>query len=156
MESQSITPTPYPCGSSTHELEMSSDQCKDDCTRTYHLYIPCTANATSPEIGILPLVYAIHCFGCDASVMRKWETIAQIFNFMLVRPEGVKRSWNSKYCCGYALKNNLNDVGSRCFLCEINIPLSPSELSLKLVWLPQLSVWPAVASGGTKMPPLIS
>ena len=111
MESQPVTPTPYPCGSSTHEMEMSSDQCQDDCTRTYHLYIPCAANATSPEIGILPLVYAIHCFGCDASVMRKWETIAQTFNFMLVRPEGVNHSWNSKYCCGYALEKKLNDVG---------------------------------------------
>jgi len=43
--------------------------------------------------------------------MKKWETIAQTFNFMLVRPEGVNRSWNSKYCCGYALEKNLNDVG---------------------------------------------
>jgi len=94
---------------------MSSDECQDDCTRTFHLYWPCSKNSPSsalapPDAGVLPLVYAIHCFGCDASAMKKWERIAEAFNFVLVRPEGINKSWNSRYCCGYALEKKLNDT----------------------------------------------
>jgi len=42
--------------------------------------------------------------------MEKFEEVAKEFNFVLVRPEGVDKSWNAKYCCGYALEQKLDDV----------------------------------------------
>lgn len=139
----------YPCGSSTHEIDMicsnkndAKNEQDEHCTRTYHLYVPCTTSTSTGtnrastsksatastknssysaaaahlpqpdiDIGFLPVIYALHCYGGDASAMKKWESIAQQFNFILVRPEGIQQSWNAKYCCGYALENNLNDSG---------------------------------------------
>jgi len=99
------------CGSSTHQLEMNPEECAIDCNRTYHLYVPTRLCESTKEIGALPILFAVHCFGCDASAMIKWEKVAENFNFILVRPEGIRSSWNSRYCCGYALENKLNDVG---------------------------------------------
>jgi hypothetical protein len=141
---QSLSVTPYPCGSSRHEIEVigcnedilkekedhheqhhqrnknneyssfsPSPSC-DVVKRTYYVYVPCSATSmvtnSSPlplEVGYLPLVYALHGYTGDASSMKKWENIAQKFNFILVRPEGVNRSWNARYCCGYALENDI-------------------------------------------------
>lgn len=110
----SLQPPELKCGSSMHELEMSPEECSMDCTRTYHLYIPtqlCVSNSSTQDIGSLPLVFAVHCLGCTADSMIKWDQIAEEFNFILVRPEGKGSSWNARYCCGYALKNKLDDVG---------------------------------------------
>ena len=143
---QSLSVTPYPCGSSRHEIEaigcnedilkekedhheqhhqrnknneyssFSPSPSCDVVKRTYYVYVPCSATSmvtnSSPlplEVGYLPLVYALHGYTGDASSMKKWENIAQKFNFILVRPEGVNRSWNARYCCGYALENDIND-----------------------------------------------
>ena len=110
------------CGSSTYTLQMDPETCtrEADCNRTYHLYIPdslcdepssSSGSSATNSIGTLPLVFAAHCFGCEASAMVKFEEIAQEFNFVLVRPEGVESSWNAKYCCGYALDRKLDDTG---------------------------------------------
>ncbi len=116
-----IEPLQKFCGTSKHQIQMDQDSCgnrEEDCNRTFHLYIPehlCDNgdSDTKPEakIGTLPLVFAVHCFGCNANAMVKFETVAKDFNFVLVRPEGVESSWNAKYCCGYALDRKLNDAG---------------------------------------------
>ena len=69
-----------------------------------------SSSSSSTKFGSLPLVFAVHCLGCHASAMVKFEEIATEFNFILVRPEGVEQSWNGKYCCGYALDRKLDDV----------------------------------------------
>jgi len=113
----SAEPIELKCGSSIHTVQMDPETCirEEDCNRTYHLYIPdslCNAGPESlKEVGTLPLVFAVHCFGCQASAMENFVQAAQHFNFLLVRPEGVQSSWNAKYCCGYALDRNLDDVG---------------------------------------------
>ena len=33
------------------------------------------------------------------------------YNAILVVPEGIQHSWNARYCCGYALSNNVDDIG---------------------------------------------
>lgn len=117
--SKSIKPT---CGTSSYTLSMPSDSCPVDdpksCTRDFHVFIPSLAcqsttnsTKTEPEIGTLPLVFAVHCFGCNAEAMINFENVAENFNFVLVRPEGIKNSWNSRYCCGYSLENDIDDIG---------------------------------------------
>jgi len=95
--------------------------------RTYHLYIPpslCSGtdgdddeasspNANNPIIAsdTVPLVLALHCYGGTARTMMHLTKIADEYSFVMVIPEGMSSSWNSKYCCGYALDNDIDDVG---------------------------------------------
>ena len=87
-----------------------------DCERSYALYIPTSicnninANGDDYTGGIIPLVFAMHCLGCPGTVMEHWQQIGEEYNFVVVIPEGIQHSWNAKYCCGYALRKQLNDV----------------------------------------------
>jgi len=121
------------CGTSTHHVQLDPDTCNNnddddddddeaDCNRTYELYIPerlCDDDSNDDDhtisaadkFGSIPLVFAVHCYGCDASAMVKFEEIAKEFNFILVRPTGIKSSWNARYCCGFALDRKIDDVG---------------------------------------------
>ena len=56
------------------------------------------------RIGIrkLPLVFALHSWHRNADLFSFWEDLAQEFNFVLVRPEGVFGSWNAQVCCSRA------------------------------------------------------
>jgi poly(3-hydroxybutyrate) depolymerase len=123
------------CGTTTRYIRsLKDDDCDDrddnnnkaeECNRKYELYIPeilCDDNVNDNDndntsyYGSLPLVFAVHCLGCQAAAMEHFEDIAKKYNFILVRPEGIKQSWNAKYCCGYALNENIDDVG---FLTQI-------------------------------------
>ena len=133
------------CGTTTRYVRSSlnDDDCdnRDDnnnkaeeCNRKYELYIPeilCDDNDnvnTSYYYGSLPLVFAVHCLGCQAAAMEHFEDIAKKYNFILVRPEGIQKSWNAKYCCGYALSENIDDVG---FLTQIIEDLEESFSFIK-------------------------
>ncbi len=126
---RSSFPVKIECGSSTSQvLQMPPGSCMEaSCEREYYLYIPTkvcssisgissdkSSNVIGPEdttVGLLPLVFAVHCLGCTANAMVKFEEVAERFQFILVRPVGIARSWNAKYCCGKALKDNVDDVG---------------------------------------------
>ena len=100
------------CGESTHR-SISLPDCHDNhCERTFVQYIPSLAchNTTS---GVLPLVFVVHCLGCNSGTMMHWIDVAEAYGFMLVIPEGIHSSFNAlqSSCCGYALENNLDDVG---------------------------------------------
>jgi len=133
----SYLPLEKSCGTSTRYIRSLNDDCdRDDnnnsnnnkaeeCNRKYELYIPeilCddndngNVNVNTSYYGSIPLVFAVHCLGCQASAMEHFEDIAKKYNFILVRPEGIKKSWNAKYCCGYALSEGIDDVG---FLTQI-------------------------------------
>ena len=114
--------------------DLHSSDCReanpDDCNRSYLLYIPniiCDKQSSSAAGGdiqptTLPLVFAIHCFGCSATIMyNSFAQHANEHNVVLVAPEGIKNSWNARDCCGYALDNQLDDVG---FLSNIQSSLS--------------------------------
>ena len=59
----------------------------------------------------LPLVCGIHCYGCTATTIDVFAQYTDTLNLALVLPEGIQSSFNGKYCCGYALENNIDDVG---------------------------------------------
>jgi poly(3-hydroxybutyrate) depolymerase len=99
------------CGESiSRSLTMTGECIDNDCERTFHLYIP-NSLCANDQADILPLVFAIHCLGCTGSTMMHWIDEAEKFNFVLVIPEGIQGSWNARYCCGYSLEKNVNDVG---------------------------------------------
>ena len=60
---------------------------------------------------VLPLVLALHCFGCQGSQMMHFSEVAEAYSFVLAIPEGIQNSWNAKHCCGYSLRNNIDDLG---------------------------------------------
>lgn len=113
--------------------DITISDCKeanpDDCSRSYLLHLPSiicneqnNSNAGDNLPTTLPLVFAIHCFGCSAMTMyTPFAQHANEHNLVLVAPEGVKNSWNARDCCGYALDNQLDDVG---FLSSIKSALS--------------------------------
>jgi hypothetical protein len=120
----------------------------DDCHRTFHVFLPsivCSdeglarrglvevdrGNMSSLDniesssyldaIGTLPLVFGIHCYGCTVASISIFVEHANSHNMVLVLPEGLHSSFNARHCCGYALENDIDDVG---FLELIQLMLS--------------------------------
>lgn len=120
--------------------EIDIPDCKEanpgDCRRAYHLYLPSiicggdneqrrlrraeeNGNEERPpgkamsieSVGTLPLVFSVHCLGCTADSMTAFVEHANYHNAVLVIPEGLHGSFNAPPCCGYALKNEIDDVG---------------------------------------------
>lgn len=83
--------------------------------RTYLLHLPPSYNPATP----MPLIIAMHGgFGSGPQLedQSQLSTKADTAGFIIVYPEGVKstlgiRTWNAGGCCGYAVDNNINDVG---------------------------------------------
>jgi poly(3-hydroxybutyrate) depolymerase len=63
------------------------------------------------SVGTLPLVFGIHCFGCSPSNLDVFLEHADARHAVLVMPHGLKRSFNARHCCGYALEHGVDDVG---------------------------------------------
>jgi polyhydroxybutyrate depolymerase len=62
----------------------------------------------------VPLVVMLHGgFGTGAQAERSygWDAAADRHGFVVVYPDGVRRSWNAGSCCGAALRNSVDDVG---------------------------------------------
>ena len=108
--------------------DITISECKennlDDCNRSYYEIFPtalCEEQLLLQMPTTLPLVFAIHCFGCSATTMFSLIQYADEHNLVLIVPEGVNHSWNARYCCGYALDNKLDDIG---FIAKIQSRLS--------------------------------
>ena len=64
------------------------------------------------HIITLPMMIAIHCFGCMAdNEMSKWKSFAEEFTFILIAPQGIESSWNADECCGQAKEEHVDDIG---------------------------------------------
>ena len=79
--------------------------------REYYVYVPPQASA-KPR----PLVVVLHGgAGKPESAMRMsgFSQLAAKENFLVAYPAGVGRipTWNAGTCCGYAQRNNIDDVG---------------------------------------------
>jgi polyhydroxybutyrate depolymerase len=85
-------------------------------TRTYTIHLP---RGISDERAF-PLVIMLHGGAGNsehAARMSGFSTLADQENFIVVYPDGTGRlgevllTWNAGNCCGYALDNNIDDVG---------------------------------------------
>ncbi len=83
--------------------------------RTYLLHIPPQVQAEKP----LPLVLVFHGGGGRAQGQKEWagfDAIADREGFLVVYPDGTglfsRRllTWNAGSCCGYAMRNKVDDV----------------------------------------------
>lgn len=88
-----------------------------DRTRTYILHVPPGYNPDQP----MPLVLVLHGAGSNAERMVDMTGMsdkADEAGFLVVYPNGtgllndqLLLTWNAGFCCGYALDNNVDDVG---------------------------------------------
>ena len=83
---------------------------------TYILHIPSSYNGSQP----VPLVFDFHGgLGNASSQMRtsNFESLADEKDFIIIYPNGTGLlgdkllTWNGGTCCGYAVKNSIDDVG---------------------------------------------
>jgi polyhydroxybutyrate depolymerase len=99
---------PLPSGASSQRLVV------DGLERSYRAYRP--PDLTDPA----PLVLVLHGGGgsaAQAEVTFGWTELAQREGFVVVHPEGVRRTWNTDGgCCGRAAAQDVDDVA---FLTEV-------------------------------------
>jgi polyhydroxybutyrate depolymerase len=80
--------------------------------RTYLLHVPPTDDVKTP----LPLVFVLHGAtqsAGSAEKMSRMSAKADQQRFVVVYPSGTGRvpTWNAGNCCGYALRNRVDDIG---------------------------------------------
>ncbi len=88
----------------------------DGLQRSYILHLPSSYNPNDSY----PLVLVFHGGGGNAENIQEITNFSQKAddeNFIVVYPDGagkLKRrllTWNCGFCCGYALENNIDDIG---------------------------------------------
>lgn len=78
--------------------------------RSYHAFIPESAG-NGREISVL---FAFHpLFGSGEGMIDQMaiHRVSGADNFIVVYPEGFRRSWNTLDCCGPAMRRNIDDIG---------------------------------------------
>ena len=90
------------CGTiAERSLQMTVGCMEEYCNRSYLLYLPCTDQKQDQEaVQVVPLLFAIHCYGCTANTMKHWHKEAEQYGFALVIPQGIHAAFNAKVCCG--------------------------------------------------------
>jgi len=88
----------------------------DGLQRTYILHLPSSYNPNDSY----PLVLVFHGGGGNAESIREITNFTQKAEqeeFIVVYPDGTGKlnkkllTWNCGFCCGYALENNIDDIG---------------------------------------------
>jgi len=100
-----------PSGETEHNLTH------DGRERSYLLYVPTSVDWDKP----VPLILVFHGGtgnGKSARVMSGFNEVADRHGFIVAYPDGTGHlsddiilTWNGGECCGYAQKNNVDDVG---------------------------------------------
>jgi polyhydroxybutyrate depolymerase len=106
------------CSSTTSNVRADSlhTLTYDGLERTYILHVPPSYNELHP----VPLVISLHGGGGNAGHQRRvsdFNRLADDKGFIVVYPNGTGQrqdailTWNGGACCGYAMTNNVDDVG---------------------------------------------
>jgi polyhydroxybutyrate depolymerase len=106
------------CSSTTSNVRADSlhTLTYDGLERTYILHVPPSYNERHP----VPLVISLHGGGGNAGHQRRvsdFNRLADEKGFIVVYPNGTGQrqdailTWNGGACCGYAMTNNVDDVG---------------------------------------------
>ncbi len=78
--------------------------------RTYRLYVHPRYKNSRPT----PLVLNFHGLGSNGLGQESYSQMIELadkYKFILVSPDGLGKSWNGGLCCGYAVDENIDDVG---------------------------------------------
>ena len=87
----------------------------DNRERSYLVHVPAAYDGARPW----PVVFAFHGGATDAAAMARFCGLTQKADragFVVVYPNGTGRrdhllTWNAGTCCGYAMWNNVDDIG---------------------------------------------
>lgn len=86
-------------------------------TRDYYVYVPPQVRNSGTRV---PLVIALHGGGGNGKISEKMTGFSEKAlqeGFIVAYPNGSGRlgnillTWNTRHCCGYAMKHNIDDVG---------------------------------------------
>jgi len=91
-----------------HELKV------DGLSRTFHVFVPDKPSRARQ----IPLVIALHGGATNGEIMERFSGLSETAakrSFIVAYPDGAGRlravrAWNSGRCCGYAQRQNINDV----------------------------------------------
>lgn len=125
------SPLALPTGESTHRLSFGGRE------RSYLLYVPASVDASLP----VPLIFVFHGGtgnAQNAARMSGFNPIADQHGFIVVYPNGTGRlsddkllTWNGGSCCGFAQKENVDDVAFvRAIVAELQAqaPIDPQRV----------------------------
>lgn len=93
-----------PIGSSAWSMQS------DGKDRTFRVYVPANLETNTP----VPMVVMLHGgfgSGNQAEKAYNWDQLADKEGFVVLYPDGLRRTWNAGECCGFASKKNIDDVG---------------------------------------------
>ena len=78
----------------------------DGLPREVKVYTPRCGGDDAFANSSLPLLFAVHCFGCTFAQMEHWEAEAREYGFVLVLPLESSRGsgFNAGPCCGAAMR----------------------------------------------------
>ena len=127
---RTLSSTSTSSNDTTHTLTVSGLQ------RTYVLHVPSSYEGNQA----VPLVFDFHGGLGNASTQMRtsnFESLADQKDFIVVYPNGTGLlgdkllTWNGGTCCGYAVKNNIDDVGFvRTIVAELesNYKINPKRI----------------------------
>jgi polyhydroxybutyrate depolymerase len=102
-------------------IEGTEEIWYDGEKRTYNIHVPTSYDSSiihvpasyDPSISH-PLLVVLHAWGENAFFIEKrtgFSEKADEEGFIVLYPDGTGRSWNAGFCCGNALRNDIDDVG---------------------------------------------
>ena len=113
----SCSPAPITPSSAVKPGDYNESLISGDRTRTYILHVPPAYDG----MHAMPLVLVLHGAGGSAAKMVTGTGMSEKADeagFIVVYPNGtgllndqLLLTWNCGFCCGYALDNNIDDVG---------------------------------------------
>jgi polyhydroxybutyrate depolymerase len=96
---------PYPLGTSTNDSITTVDG-----LRTFRVFLPSIYNMSRPTAVVFHLHGATGS-GLSAELGHRMDPVAQMYNFIIVYPDGLYGYWNAGSCCSLAHFYNIDDVG---------------------------------------------
>lgn len=94
-----------------HTLDMGGG-----IARRYHVFVPPELYNTRTRVPMVIMLHGGGGNGMHADGMTGWSALAAREGFIAVFPDGSGRredgllTWNAGHCCGYALRNKVDDV----------------------------------------------
>ena len=109
----------------------------DGVAHEYILHIPERLSDSSKKVPLVIMLHGGGGNGANAAMMSKFSQKADSDGFIVAFPSGSGRpmlrfrTWNTRHCCGYAMKNQTDDSGFLNALIDMlvkNYPVDPKRV----------------------------